>query len=224
MTVPLIDFQKSSYEYLKAEYDRAHSATQSAWFAEVQAAKALQDSKTWKQYAPSWKDYCLKYMPFSAATYRSYLAEVPIAEIVESAASTALNKAEARHLRERIADVIPDEDKAMIPSIWQLCYEAEKEIIPRRDVIAAAYQVLKDERDNHSVSVYGESVDLKALAQSKAVKEALLTNIINHTEETKQKYTIEANGGVLEMLKSILPKGAPLPAMGSLVTMLWKKG
>lgn len=224
MTVPLIDFQKSSYEYLKAEYDKAHEATQAAWFAEIKAAKALQESNTWKQFAPSWKDYCVQYMPHKAPTYRAYLAEVPIAEIVESAANTALGKSQARQLRERIADVVADEDKAMIPSIWQLCYEAEKEIIPRRDVIQAAYQVLKDERDNHSISVYGESVDLKALAQSKAVKEALLTNIIHHTEETKQKVTIEANNGVLEMLKSILPKGAPLPAMGSLITMLWKKG
>ncbi len=213
MTSPVmkIDFSISPYDRLRAAYDLAHAATKDAWMAEVKAAQALQDSKTWKAYAPSWKAYCKDFMPYEAVTYRVYASSIPITELVETVTTVTLSEGQARAIREKINEIVPRDERSIVPSLWQLAYEYSGKIDPDKDVIGAAYRVLKEERDNNSLSVNGESFDIKQLGQKEAIREALLDNIQSHSSSSK-KAKFRDLAPLLALLPSITTSDSAMPS------------
>lgn len=182
----IIPFQASQYEFLKAEYDKAHEATRQGWMTEIKAAQALQDSKAWKHLAKTWESYCDKHMPYRASTYKNYRQSIPIAELIETVASATVSEGQARVIREKLHELVPSDERDIVPSLWQLAYSYGGKINPDKDVLNAAYKVLKEERDNHSLSVNGESYDMRTLGQKEAIKEALLDNIQSHAPISKK--------------------------------------
>lgn len=223
---PILNFQQENFKRLYADYQAAHDTTKQAWMAEIKAATALKESGTWKQYAKTWREFCseeLGMMPYRANSYSSYYAELPLAEIIETTTDKLLTPNQSRQIREKIRDIIEPEDKQLIAEVWNLAYAAKGEIVPNANVIKAAYEVIKQERDNRSVSINGESFDIKAMAQKMAVKEAVLENIQAHNQSS-QKWSIEVDSfDKQKAIQALLPTGMKAPAIGAMVTLLWKK-
>jgi hypothetical protein len=214
------------YQSYKARVDATTTALKDAVIAHVKAVMELKNSGTWRESGESnWPSYCATYLPFAAKTYSSYSAELPLAlAIIEATVNTALSPNDSRKIREKFAEIVDPEDRRLIPEVWSVCYAYDDSaIVPNANVIKAAYEVIKQERDNRSVSINGESFDIKAMAQKVAVKEAVLENIQAHSQAS-QKWTTEVSS--FEMQKAIaalLPQGMKAPAIGSMVTLLWKK-
>jgi len=222
MTAPILDFQSETYARLYAAYQAAHEATKEAWQNEVKAALALQDSKSWLGLAPTWNEYCLKYMPYTASSYRAMKVELPLSEVISAVTTAQLTTHETRQIREQFQEIVASEDRRLIPELWGICYAYDEKVVPRRDVMKAAYELLKEERDNDSISFEGMTHNVKDMARKIAIKDAVLNNIQAHSKPSL-KLTLQTTGGLLQELGAILPKGAILPELGQQVTLLFAK-
>jgi hypothetical protein len=192
---------QGTFSYYHALYMAKHQATNEAWIAEMQAAKALQDSDTWQETGcKTWQEFCAIHMPYKASTYRAYRLNIPIAEIVESVTNVALDKNGARKLREKIAEVVEDADAAIIPAIWQLChvYDSSK-LIPDKHVIEEAYEIIKEERDSNTLNVAGETINVKELAQKFRIKERVVQNIQAHSTKVGIVITLKRVNGAWQV-------------------------
>jgi hypothetical protein len=215
----------SEYTRRKALVDATTATLKEAVIAHVKAVMELKASNTWKDYADTWSAYCATYLPYPAKTYSSYSAELPLAlAIIEATVNTALSPNDSRKIREKFTEIVDPEDRRLIPEIWSVCHAYDDSaIVPNANVIKAAYEVIKQERDNRSVSINGESFDIKAMAQKVAVREAVLENIQAHSQAS-QKWTTEVSSFEMQKaIQALLPSGMKAPAIGSTVTLLWRK-
>lgn len=212
------------HQYYHSQYMAKHEATNNAWIAELEAAKALQDSGTWKETgAKTWQEYCAECMPYADSTYREARMNIPVAELAARVANTTLSREEANALGKKLNDVIPAEERLpMRLSVYALClaYD-ENNPLPNKAVIAEAYEILKEERDSNTLNVNGETINVKELAQKARIKERLLQNIQAHSQPSK-KLLIQANQAVLAIIRPYLPEGAALPAEGADLWISWK--
>lgn len=220
----LIEFP-SEYERLYTDYQAAHDATVEAWLEEIAAAKALHDSGTWKAFAPTWEKYCSKelgFMPYAASTYRQAQMNAPLAELIATVANTTVSREQANNLGRKLNEVIPEAERpSMKLSVLALClaYDETKPV-PDKNVIAEAYNILKEERDNNSISVNGETFDYKESAQVQALKARVAQDIQAHSKQVT--IAIEGNRQIGLFLRFLRRLGYNVPSENKKLYVSWK--
>lgn len=183
--VKVINFPSklSQLEADESEIASHLQAAKDAWIAYIRRVIELKKSKRWKARGfTRWEDYCEEYMEFKDSTYREAEMNIPIAELANSVANTTLSREQANSLGKKLNDVIPEAERIpMKLSVLALCYAAfPDKPVPDRNIIQEAYDVLKEERDSHTISVNGETFDYKETAQVKRLKERMTQDIQAH--------------------------------------------
>lgn len=184
MTAPATNITQYS-DVLLEQCRSSKAAVESAWKAHYESVMRYKSSKAWQANYATFGECCKanKEHFYAESSYRNMRMDIIVAEIIEAVADVAIDKTDARNLREKFYAVVPAEDRILIPSIWQLCHSYDSEtLVPRKDVIAEAYEIIKEERDNHSISVNGLSVDIKTLAQNERIKEKVYQGIQAHSK------------------------------------------
>lgn len=200
------------FAFYHALYMAKHEATNNAWIAEMQAAKALQDSDTWQETGcKTWQEFCAGHMPYADSTYREARMNIPVAELAAAVAATTLSREEANKLGKKLNEVIPASERApMRLSVLSLCYAAfPDKPVPDRNIIQEAYDVLKEERDSHTISVNGETFDYKETAQVKRLKERMTQDIQARDKRVTIAIEISREIGILRRLLRRLGHDAP---------------
>lgn len=221
---------RSVIEYSDVLLEQCRSskaAVESAWRNHYDSVMRYKSSKAWQATYASFAECCKanKEHFYAESSYRNLKMDIIVAEIIEAVADVELTKTQARKNRENFAALIPDEDRKLLPSIWQICHEyAIKEnkpdelITPRKDVILEAYAIIRDERDSNTLNVNGETFNVKSLAHSARIKERVLENISGHTVAW-QKARFVANTALVGMLAGMNSK---LPPIGTELIISWK--
>lgn len=217
----LIEFP-SEYERLYTDYQAAHDATVEAWLEEIAAAKALHDSGTWKPFAKTWEAYCKAYMPFAASTYRQAQMNAPLAELIATVANATVSREQANNLGRKLNEVIPEAERpSMKLSVLALCLAYDdSNPVPDKNIIAEAYNILKEERDNNSISVNGETFDYKESAQVQALKARVAQDIQAHSKQVT--IAIEENRQIGLFLRFLRRLGYNVPSENKKLYISWK--
>lgn len=214
---PAVIFGRSRYDAYLNEIAETKANVESAWREHYEAVYRFKASKMWEAFAPNWEAFLAlpenKDLFFAASTYRQIKMNIPIATLAATVANTTLTREEMNKLSKKLNEVIPAEERApMKLSVLALAYAYEPETaIPGRDVLSAAYEVLKEERDNNTLSVNGESFDMKSLGQREAIREKLLDNIQAHASQSKRA-KIKDLPALLALLPSIITSDSKLPS------------
>jgi hypothetical protein len=180
-----------------------------------------------KQGYSSWGEYCKDHSShlYSASSYRAMKAELPIAELIESAGFTALSQHEARQIRERL-QALPDESLRI--EAYAQTRKVTGKVVPSEAELEATYSVLERAKVERVVTVMGEDVDIRDHATLAAITEELYeirARQAAHMQAKPQaKLTVQVTGAILNALSEALPKGAILPDLGQNLTLLWAKG
>lgn len=214
----------SEYERLKTDYDASHQATLERWQEEIAAAKRLQDSGTWKAFAPTWKLYCDNHMPYADSTYREAQGSIPIAEIAAAVADTTLSREESNLIGKKLRETMPDEKLPMRLSVLALCYafhdaDGITKNVPDKNIISEAYEVLREERDNHTISVDGKSYDYRELAQLSRLKDRVTQDIQSRSKRVT--IGIEESRQIGLLLRVLRRLGHNVPSDGKKLFISW---
>lgn len=199
-------------------------AAKDAWIAYIHRVIELKKSKRWKARGfTRWEDYCEEYMEFDDSTYREAEMNIPIAELAQTVAATTLSREEANRLGKKLNEVIPEAERApMRLSVLSLCYAAFPDTpVPARNVIDEAYAVLKEERDNGTITTKdGETFNLKEKAQVSRLKERVLQDI--QSRSTRVTISIEISREIGIIRRALRRMGHSVPSEDKKLLISWK--
>jgi hypothetical protein len=224
-TAPAIDFARSRYDAYMQECGDTKAAVETAWLAHYEAVMRFKASKMWEAFAPNWETFCDNHKQefFAASTYRQTRMNIPIAELAESVAGKTLSREQMNNIGRKLNEVIPEGERApMRLSVLALCYAAFPDTpVPARNVIDEAYAVLKEERDNGTVTTKdGETFNLKEKAQVQRLKERVLQDI--QARDKRVTIAIERTGEIGLILRALRRMGHSVPSEDKKLFISWK--
>lgn len=215
----------SQLEATEKAISLAHQRFTEAWIEYIHLVIELKHSKRWKERGYTrWEDYCNNHMEYADSTYREAEMNIPVAELAASVAMATLSRQEANRLGKKLNEVIPEEERApMRLSVLALCYAAFPETpVPARNVIAEAYETLKEERDNGTITTKdGETFNLKEKAQVSRLKERVLQDIQARSSRTTIAIEIGREIGILR--RALKRMGHPIPNEDKKLFISWKE-
>lgn len=216
----------NEYERRKALVDATIETMKQSVIAHVKAVNELKLSGTWAAHADSWPSYCAEYLPFKAKTYSAYTPEIPFAELIESISGFSPTPNQARPVRESLDKICLD--PTLTAQTYDHAFRATGNPLPSKSQLEESYQVVARADKNQVVEFEGESyraTDAITMAVAESIHERQMRqkmHIADNAPSQKWTATIES----FEMQKAIqalLPQGMKAPAIGSTVTLLWRK-
>lgn len=178
----LISFQSASEESLLSTCRVTKEAAELAIWTHYLAAMDFKASKWWKPSYKSWEAACADNPNslYSASYYRTLQSALPIAQAVELVTGEMLLPTAARGIQAKINEIVPDDERApeFVLAMLGLSYAAYPDaIVPARNVLAEAYEVLAKERDSGAIDYEGKTYNYKDLAQVAQLRERVAMDI-----------------------------------------------
>lgn len=227
MTSPAktIDFMGASLEAQLATCRETKQLQENATWAHYKVAMAFYESKVWKDDYPSWQA-CYeanKDSLFSPSYYRTLKSSLPIAQAFELATGESLLPTQAKVLQGKLWEILPEDERnaPLMLEMLALSYAAFPDsVVPAKNVLDEAYEILKEERDNGTITTpSGETFVLKNEAQIQRLKERVIIDRMNGNKP-RLSLRIAANSAILALLRAAMPN-KPLPKENSEITILW---
>lgn len=186
----LIDFQTASIRGALETCKATKTAAESAIWTHWRVAMDFKASKSWQADYKSWEATCHANPDslYSPSYYRTLSSAMPIAQAVELVSGEMLLPTQARQVQAKIHEIVPESERApqFILAMLGLAYAAYPDaIVPAKNVLSEAYEVLKEERDNRSISYGDETFDYKSIAQVARLKERVGQDIAARSKWSK---------------------------------------
>lgn len=226
MTAPILNFAAISHEAALERCRKSKALVKTAWrqhLADVLDFRKLYEAQhgkgKWEAFCDSPENEAYFY---SASAYRAQLSSLPIAEIVEELRGEFPSKGFAKNLQGKLWEVIPKEERSMplILSTLAICYAYDNKPMPDKQVIAEAFEIVKEEREYGTLSTSDGTWNVKQLAQNKRIKEAVVQTIIAHSKP-QLSLQFAVNQGILAEMAKQAVEGKELPPIGAEITILW---
>lgn len=147
----------------------------------------IKGSKLWKAKAKTWAEYCEANMPLTDTRIRQFKAALPMQVLAEIITGVTLTEYQARVLKQKINEVVADEDKGLILHVWQLAHEYSGAIEPDKDILKAAYTVVKNEAESGMFEFDDKHYNMRELVHNVGIQKALIE------QKEYQKVIIEGN-------------------------------
>lgn len=223
----LINFQSASLEAQLETCKETKEAQQNATWAHYKVAMAFYESKAWKADYSSWNVCCEanKDALYSDSYYRTLSSSLPIAQAFELATGESLLPTQAKVLQGKLWEILPEDERnaPLMLQMLALSYAAYPDaLVPAKNVLDEAYEILKEERDNGTITTpSGETFVLKNEAQIQRLKERVIIDRMNGNKP-RLSLRISANPAILALLRAAMPN-KPLPKENSEITILWSE-
>lgn len=222
-----IDFNTASLRSALATCKATKQAQESAVWQHHKVAMEFKASRAWEADYKSWNACCAANPDslFSASYYRTLSSSLPIAQAMELATGESLLPTQAKVLQGKLWEIIPESEREapLMLSMLALSYAAYPDkVVPDRNVLDEAYQILAEERDSGTITTpSGDTFVLKDEAQIARLKERVLIDRMNGNKP-RLSLRIAANQAILAILQSQWPN-KPLPPIGAEITLLWNE-
>lgn len=221
----LINFQSASLRSALETCKETKEAQQNATWAHYKVAMAFYESKAWKADYPSWKVCCEanKDALYSDSYYRTLSSSLPIAQAFELATGESLLPTQAKVLQGKLWEILPEDERnaPLMLQMLALSYAAYPDaLVPAKNVLDEAYQILAKERDTGTIDYEGKTYNYKDMAQVRQLKERVSQDIQSRSKWNK--IAIEEKRKSQMMLRLARRMGYKVPIDSKKLLLSWE--
>lgn len=185
---------------LDAAFYLSESKNNMRLFLEV--VQAIFEGGLWKQEFSNWNEYCKAKLPKGASRIRQMRSAQRTIQLVESVSSLTPVIKEVNWMK----DIIPQEQRHMMPQVYKLAHDLCKGKLARRHV-QAAYDVELELSVTGTISIDGISVPptpLNRLAAHKEIQIEVDKRHNDHRRGSSKRQAISVTFGELTWIDGVL--------------------